>query len=860
MYLLVRLTLYFYKNDHMNKLFFSYSLIYTLFSFSSSLNAQNENGNGIDGYTTIIDALKDPANTEKVWISCNSKEMKLFIDNAASFKKLNAFKIKDAASETGWDQLFNALSKCASLKEIELTFNEIKTIPASVAGLKNLEKLIIWGSTSLDYASLFKELSKLQKLKTLELNSNELSNIPSEIKTLKNLESFTITDNEGVNYPDLIEKLSVLPALNDLSLEVNSITELPSNIIKLKNLKKLNISNNYISGFPDKMQELNNLDSLQADGNLFVNYVDEFNKLKGINISYLSIDGTLTEEEKAELLKLFPKAKVDEKVNAEPPVKPIQAAVKDLFEPLVPALNVPKSNYSVDAGAGAEINYGSGTQIRIPADAFVDKDNKSVTGNINVTYREFSNPLDIAFSGIPMEYKNATLESAGMFQLEASKDGQPLFLKKGNNIEISLVTSDTAGKYNFYSMDTAKKEWVDEGKIGSIKIAKAKESQVKIYSKAWEDYRRIILENDTMLFNSRFYDSSYCHTEKYRYFFNTNRSYNRYVRMTKYKQKGNFLKKPKKEEIWFNLSNYTYSNSKNPELRAFANMVWVYEGSETPKEFSRNHLRRKRYSDLRIERSGDSFILHLKEQNAIHDIPAHPISRYKGSMEKAQKNYDRRYRNYKKALDRRERTFNRNLLQNKQRLNKNVWKNLRPRMAELEKRMTYEEWINYYEVLNGLYPDSMSRANQSLNFLSTGSSRYYRNFSVQRLGYHNFDNPLLLPVALTSLAIAKIAEPKLYANITAAYTDKEGKSIKPTYVMVIDKRVNSVSRLGAGTSMSLAILSNKNLMAVMPDGSVGLFSEDDFKNIKLRNNESYIFDLKIYKTNELEQLRKYLTY
>jgi hypothetical protein len=849
----------------MNRIFFSYSLTLFLFFYSLGSKAQSDILKGIEGYTHLSDALRDPS-TEKIWISSNPREIKTFTENAASFKNLQSFKIKDATSDAGWNELFSTLSKIGGLKEIELTFNDIKNIPASISQIKNLEKLIIWGSAELDYPALFKDLSKLEKLEALELNSNELTTVPQEVCSLKKLESFTITDNETTNYSDLIEKLSALPLLSDLSLEVNSITELPANIIKLKDLTKLNISNNYISSLPQDMNKLDKLDSLQADGNLFVNYVDEFNKLKGINISYLSLDGKLTEEEKAELLKLFPKAKVDEKASLEAPVKKTEqvATGKDLFEPLVPALSVPRSSYNINASEGAELTYASGTEISIPPNAFVDKNNKPVSGNINLTYREFSGPVDIAFSGIPMDLKTgattSTLESAGMFQIEAKQNGQELSLSKDASISVNMVTSDTAGNYNFYSMDPLKKEWVDEGRVGSIKIAKAKEAQVKIYSNTWEQYRRILRENDTMLFNSRFYDSSYCHTEKYRYFFNTNKNYIRHLKVAKYKRKGSLFKKQPKDEVWLNLSNYTYYGSSNPELRAFGNMVWVYEGTETPKEFSKNYLRKKRYSDVRIERSGESFILHLKEQYAIHDIPAHPISRYKGSSEKVQKNYERRYRNYKKALDRRERNFNRNLAQGRRHFNRNVWKNLRPRMAEIEKRMTYEEWMAYYNVLNKMYPDSLEMADRSFNFLSNNSQRYYRQFNLRRMGYHNFDRPLMFPLALASVIGAAIAEPKLYANITATYTDKEGKPLKPSYVMLIDKRVNSVSRVGAGSSMSLVILSNKNLLAVMQDGSVGLFSEDDFKKIKLRNNENYTFDMNIYKPSELGKLRQYLTY
>jgi hypothetical protein len=862
----------------MNKIFLSYSLLLFLFISGFKINAQNIT-DGVDGYINIYDVLKDPGTSKKIWITGNSKEIKLFTENVSRLKNVSAFKVKDADSEDGFVQLFDALSNLNGLQEIELTFNDIKTLPSSISNIKKLQKLIIWGSPELNYSELFKSLAHLEKLKSLELNSNSITSIPEDIKLLKNLESFTITDNESVNYIHLIEQLSELALLRDLSLEVNSITELPSNIIKLKNLSNLNISNNYISAFPQKMTELNKLDSIRADGNLFVNYVDEYNKLKGLNISYLSLDGTLTAEEKEELLKLFPKVSIDEKASIEPSrVIKTETDKQDLFVSPVPTLSVQKTIYTMDAASGAELNYKSGSQIIVPPNSFVDKNNQPVNGKVTLTYREFSDPLEIAFSGIPMSYsKNDVaypMESAGMFQINASQNGEEIFLKKGKAIDVTMITSDTTDNYNFYQIDSGTKTWTDKGKQGTIRIVKNKtEITDSAYSQgivelspAWRQYRQILHDDDTVLFKDRFYDTSFCHLYKRSALNNAN--YQRFVRVSRYKKENKFNKKAVKGESWFNIKNVKFLSG-NPEIRAFNGMTWVYEGTESPREFTRKYLRRKRYSDVRIERNGESFNILLKEKNGIVTIPAHPINKFKGTPEKTGKNYDRRFRNYTKALARRESAFNKNLMSRQQmnyRNNIRLWQNLKPLMSEAEKAMSFEKWMQYYNGMTGR--DTLTTFQKTSGFVGSILNQNTRKMSITQFGYYNCDRPLMKIIALPVNAVdavvrfgyKELTEPKEYASITVNYYDPASKQISPRQVMIIDKRVKSVAYLGNGKNMTVAINSPKNLIAVMPDGSVGIFSENKFKDLELINNSSHSLQLTMYGPNELNEVRRYLKY
>lgn len=108
--------------------------------------------------------------------------------------------------------------------------------------------------------------------------------------------------------------------------------------------------------------------------------------------------------------------------------------------------------------------YNTGSIVKIPASAFVDENGAEITGQVQINYREFHDPIDILFSGIPMDYDSANthyeLESAGMFEVTASQNGKPIYLKNEKKITVDLIShTNNANDYNIYYLDTTKKEW-----------------------------------------------------------------------------------------------------------------------------------------------------------------------------------------------------------------------------------------------------------------------------------------------------------------------------------------------------------------------------------------------------------------
>lgn len=104
-----------------------------------------------------------------------------------------------------------------------------------------------------------------------------------------------------------------------------------------------------------------------------------------------------------------------------------------------------------------------GTHIHIPANAFVDKTGKRISGEIDFMIKEFHTQGEILSSNIPMVYmvengNKIDFESAGMFELRASQNGNELELAKDKEIKVEMVT-DVTGAFNFYNLLEDSTNW-----------------------------------------------------------------------------------------------------------------------------------------------------------------------------------------------------------------------------------------------------------------------------------------------------------------------------------------------------------------------------------------------------------------
>ncbi|HAS38884.1 MAG TPA: hypothetical protein DCS93_00325 [Microscillaceae bacterium] len=120
-------------------------------------------------------------------------------------------------------------------------------------------------------------------------------------------------------------------------------------------------------------------------------------------------------------------------------------------------IDVKFNAWEMDAEKGKVFKLKNGSNIHVPASAFVDKYGRPVKGKVKIKYREFHNAADIIASGIPMHYDSAGtryhFESGGMFEIRGNQKGEPVYLADNKAIDVNLVSYNKDKNFNHYYLD-----------------------------------------------------------------------------------------------------------------------------------------------------------------------------------------------------------------------------------------------------------------------------------------------------------------------------------------------------------------------------------------------------------------------
>lgn len=264
--------------------------------------------------------------------------------------------------------------------------------------------------------------------------------------------------------------------------------------------------------------------------------------------------------------------------------------------------DVPKSYYTVNALTGDEFKFNN-TVISIPANAFVHQDGKEVVGAVEISYREFHNPVDFFLSGIPMVYDSAGaeyhFESAGMFEIYGYQNGEPVNLIKP--IEVKLASLHQGDYFNLYKLDTLSGEWTYLSKDSTV-VNKEEISGTEI-----ADLNQKIAEIVQQL-------------------------------PPKKSEKGVCIK------IDFNAAEF-------PELTTFKEVL--FEVDENDKNFSPN-LAKKDWDDVKLKKENENYVLTFYDRFKPTKIKAKPVlsdAEYAKALKEYNSNYGERLAAYKAKKD-----------------------------------------------------------------------------------------------------------------------------------------------------------------------------------------------------------------
>ena len=121
-----------------------------------------------------------------------------------------------------------------------------------------------------------------------------------------------------------------------------------------------------------------------------------------------------------------------------------------------------------DAAKGEVLHYPSGSEIVVPAAAFVDAKGYPVEGAIEIEYREFADAVDMFLAGVPQQLgKHQNLQSTGMMEIKGFQNGTPIYLNMDKKLEVSLrgrMAVDTDPKeLGVYTYSTQRDAWEYQG-------------------------------------------------------------------------------------------------------------------------------------------------------------------------------------------------------------------------------------------------------------------------------------------------------------------------------------------------------------------------------------------------------------
>lgn len=304
-------------------------------------------------------------------------------------------------------------------------------------------------------------------------------------------------------------------------------------------------------------------------------------------------------------------------------------------------LNIAYTNYKVDNAKGAELKHPSSSKIKIPKKAFVDKNGKEIAGEVTISYREFHNKADIIAGGIPMSYDSAgkkyNLESAGMFDILGTQNGEPVFIKE--EVKVEFASANPQDRFNQYYLDTVERNWkyLRRDDLNKEERMTNDESRGE-KSEAKSTKKLETLKREIEVIIPKKIDS---------------------VKVV-YTNRASALPKPKeplkpRKASGKQTFNIDASTSDFPELKAFGN--FVFELGDENKNYSPD-MNEITWHDIKISegpKKGINYLLTLRYNQRVEKLIVYPVMTG-NDLAKAQSYYQEKFEVYQASLQKRENT------------------------------------------------------------------------------------------------------------------------------------------------------------------------------------------------------------
>lgn len=612
------------------------------------------------------------------------------------------------------------------------------------------------------WKKILSALPKDKALKMLCIQNNELETLPYELSKNYGVKHLIIRQNPYLDLDASGSTLGDWKCLDKVALEVEEAEDIPQEWCAFNHIEQV------LCIHPEYALDAS-LDDVKLPFQKYSTYLtDDSSPAKRLN---LEVIGYLPTQPTAKNQHEFFSEKIDTIACQKHYVS---------FTSPAPKLDEVKTVQVINNTKNQVIVYPkSGTEIFIPANAFVTADGKNITGEVAIDYREFRNPLEFVMSGIPMSNINGAdpnnyFRSAGMLEINASINGEEVFLKPDKNVTINFESTDGEENFPLWTFNDSLNQWKEIGQSTPVKKAAPRQ----ILTAAFYSYRTALQQsawrNDTTSLKNRFESANY------RGLFPASRSY-----QTSINQGGSIVlynvRRTKAKEVVFSIRN----NGHNKELGHLASLSFRLDSEEYTRSKFRRRFSSKKcdLNDARVEVVNGNYILRIKDGKNIIDLPVTPVKYHKKKKSAEEINIKSPYKRYQKTLNRRSTVFNKKISRKKNFLAVSVptspedaYKAAFPLMTEWEKELTLDQWKMHVDSIEKNEIDLLSGTDAT-------ASNFTRHLTLNNFGIFNCDQ------------IKRMDEPVI---VLANYTKDQNVINTGNKLYVINQKTKSIFYYGFG--------------------------------------------------------------
>ena len=409
----------------------------------------------------VSKSIKDLIKLEDLDISENEK-----LAHDPSFVNMYAQSMLKRLVVSDMNKVPESIEFLTSVEYLTIKASDLDDLPKEFASLKSLISLELRNISNIDLEKVFVRI-EATKIKELILANVNATLIPNNISKVKSLEKLTIENSPVATLKVGVKKLKNLKLLKLKNIPVTQ-KEIFDQVHVMDKLEQLSLISMNLKGELDPVLLPDSLKKLDVSDNNITGFKANLNSKK--NLSFIDLDNNYVQpEEVEEIKKEIPDAQITGK-SRHLDLQPLK--IRPPFANLVPQFE----NLVMNPKESKEIKLKIG-EIKIPKNAFLDMEGKVVTENVDIEYKEFSNPLDAVLSGIPMDYDSGgtrmSFQSAGMIEFNASVKGEPVFPNEASPIEVKLLSTNTSATVNLYYFDTLQNNWINQG-AESMQVGKSK--------------------------------------------------------------------------------------------------------------------------------------------------------------------------------------------------------------------------------------------------------------------------------------------------------------------------------------------------------------------------------------------------